>query len=180
MVISLSLDSCCSSSNMQKWEIWVITTNTSSKLCTASITYRNTDDYQIHWPKCNLWQAWSCNDWLQITLKMCRYFRVSSHTCPTLIVWVLVANIMHDCFQRLTKSVHGDQRDDVIASYVSNDLLACTMAPSIAAPSSQNGTSGEDENTTYRAAIFRLLKSGTLSAQYLARLFNGMASIKEG
>ena len=92
-------------------------------------------------------------------------------------------------FQRLTKSVPGDQRDDVIRAYVKNDLLACDMNPSISIPHPADSLSPArelavastgDESSVYREAVFRLLKSRTLSAQYLARLFNGMSSVKEG
>ncbi|XP_075258985.1 lisH domain-containing protein ARMC9-like isoform X2 [Convolutriloba macropyga] len=83
---------------------------------------------------------------------------------------------------RLTKSVAGEQRDDVVSSYISNDLLACRMSPTIQQPTSKAMTNGnsQHESETYRAAIFQLLKSGTMSAQYLARLINGIASIRSG
>ncbi|XP_063714114.1 lisH domain-containing protein ARMC9-like isoform X2 [Symsagittifera roscoffensis] len=88
---------------------------------------------------------------------------------------------------RLTKSVPGEQRDDVVSNYISNDLLACRSTPVIKQPKGQGPTTNgvnsngvEHESETYRSAIFQLLKSGTMSAQYLARLINGIASIRNG
>lgn len=66
--------------------------------------------------------------------------------------------------QRLTRSLPGDQRDAILTSYISNDLLDCARYQH------NTGTS-----------ILTLMRSPDLSIrEQLARLFNTFSSLASG
>ncbi|KAJ8277188.1 hypothetical protein GJAV_G00072370 [Gymnothorax javanicus] len=63
---------------------------------------------------------------------------------------------------RLTRSLHGEQRDTVLQAFISNDLLDCYSA-------------GQQKS------VIHLLKSkNEIVRQYMARLINAFASLSEG
>lgn len=62
---------------------------------------------------------------------------------------------------RLTRSLHGEQRDTVLQAFISNDLLDCY--------------------STGQKSVLHLLKSkNEVVRQYMARLVNAFASVSEG
>ncbi|XP_078616903.1 lisH domain-containing protein ARMC9-like isoform X1 [Branchiostoma floridae x Branchiostoma japonicum] len=64
---------------------------------------------------------------------------------------------------RLTRSVAGEQRNTVLAAYINNDLLGCTV------------------EGPHRQAVLDMLSSPSeVVRQYTARLFNTFASLAEG
>ncbi|XP_064186102.1 lisH domain-containing protein ARMC9 isoform X1 [Anguilla rostrata] len=63
---------------------------------------------------------------------------------------------------RLTRSLHGEQRDTVLQAFISNDLLDCY-------------------STGQQKSVLHLLKSkNEVVRQYMARLVNAFASVSEG
>ncbi|KAK6320683.1 hypothetical protein J4Q44_G00097900 [Coregonus suidteri] len=62
---------------------------------------------------------------------------------------------------RLTRSLHGEQRDTVLQAYVSNDLL-------------------DRQSTRQKTVLFLMRSKNGMVRQYMARLINAFASLAEG
>ncbi|KAL1023357.1 hypothetical protein UPYG_G00039680 [Umbra pygmaea] len=62
---------------------------------------------------------------------------------------------------RLTRSLHGEQRDTVLQAYISNDLL-------------------DRHSTTQKTVLHLMMSKNEVVRQYMARLINAFASLSDG